>query len=133
MKVSIKLFAMLVLAAGVMFATACNKDDDEEVVPPTVKTGVFTAAADGSVEGSGEVTDDGGEEAYRGIVFGYQADPTVDKNYKKTESGTGVGKFTVKLGKGSFAPGFTYHVRAYATNSKGTSYGEDLEFTVPVK
>jgi hypothetical protein len=116
-----------------MFATSCNKDDDEEVVAPTVKTGTFTAAQDGSVQGSGEVTEDGGEECYRGVVFGYQANPTLDDNYKKTESGTGVGKFDVKLGKGSFAPGFTYHVRAYATNSKGTSYGADVEFTVPVK
>jgi len=133
MKLTMKLFAMLVLATGIVIATGCSKDDDKEVTLPTVKTGTFIAAQDGSVEGSGEVTDDGGEEAYRGVVFGQLENPTLEKNYKKTENGTGVGSFSVKLGKTSFAPGNTYHVRAYAKNSKGVAYGADVTFTVPVK
>ena len=130
----VKLFAMLILSAGIMMATACNKEEEKEVVLPAVKTGDFTAQADGSCKGYGEVTSDGNDEAVsRGVVFGQLENPSIDENYKKIAAGTGVGKYDISLGKGSFAPGFTYHVRAYAQNSKGLVYGEDVEFTVPVK
>lgn len=129
MKMKVKLFVMLVFTAGIMLATSCK----EEIVLPTVVTGEFTAQADGSCTGYGEVTDDGNDEVTRGVVFGQLENPTIEDNYKDVAGGTGVGKYEISLGKGSFAPGFTYHVRAYAKNSLGIVYGADVTFTVPVK
>jgi hypothetical protein len=52
--------------------------------------------------------------------------PTVDLSTKTVE-GPGYGSFTSEIKE--LSEGVTYHVRAYATNSAGTSYGEDIQFT----
>lgn len=50
--------------------------------------------------------------------------PTVDDN--KTTEGSGEGDFTSNIS--DLISNTTYYVRAYATNEKGTSYGEELKF-----
>jgi uncharacterized protein (TIGR02145 family) len=45
----------------------------------------------------------------------------------KTSDGTGVGSFTSTLA--SLTGSTTYYVRAYATNSVGTAYGNEVSFT----
>ena len=128
MKLRIKLIAMLVLTAGIMFTTSCKK---EEASVPTVTTGSFTAKANGTAKGSGNVTDDGGADVTaRGVVYGSLKNPTIGATGTvKVSAGAGTGSFNVDLN--TLAPKFTYHVRAYATNSEGTTYGADVEFTVP--
>jgi hypothetical protein len=49
----------------------------------------------------------------------------------KTENGSGTGSYESNL-TGS-APSTTYHVRAYAKNSVGTTYGRDVAFTTKSK
>jgi gliding motility-associated-like protein len=62
----------------------------------------------------------------RGFVYGTSADPTLS-NTVSTDSGNGLGDFTTTV---TGLPSSTlYHFRAYATNSVGTSYGEDQTFT----
>jgi hypothetical protein len=50
-----------------------------------------------------------------------------DLNGSHTTNGTGTGTFTANLT--NLTPGATYHVRAYATNSTGTVYGNEQTFT----
>jgi uncharacterized protein (TIGR02145 family) len=45
----------------------------------------------------------------------------------KTTDGTGTGDFTSNLT--GLIPCTIYHIRAYATNSSGTTYGNDIQFT----
>jgi uncharacterized protein (TIGR02145 family) len=45
----------------------------------------------------------------------------------KTSNGTGTGIFSSKLSL--MTPHTTYYVRAYATNSAGTAYGNEMSFT----
>jgi hypothetical protein len=131
MKLRFKMVAMLVLVTGIMFATSCKKEDP---TAPTVTTSDFVAQQNGSGEGGGNVTADGDADVTaRGVVIGQTPNPAVtDQTVIKTTDGTGTGAFTSKLAAGKLAPGFTYHVRAYATNSEGTSYGADKTFTVPL-
>jgi hypothetical protein len=68
-------------------------------------------------EGSGSVTE-------RGICWGMSPDPTITGN--KITSGSGTGSFNVILIK--LVPNTTYYVRAYATSSFGTGYGENISF-----
>lgn len=92
------------------------------VVSTTDVTGITSVAA---VSG-GNVTFDGGDPVTaRGICWSTTADPTTSND--KTSNGTGTGSFTANIA--GLSPGTTYHVRAYATNSVGTGYGEDLTFT----
>lgn len=75
---------------------------------------------------SGNVTSDGNAQiTERGIVYATTGNPTINGN-KVTASGT-KGTFTVDLT--SLNPKTKYFYRAYATNSLGTSYGEEREFT----
>ena len=55
----------------------------------------------------------------------FQPVPTIADN--KTSDGTGVGSF-ISLLTGLTAGGF-YYIRAYATNSVGTTYGSEISFT----
>jgi len=95
---------------------------DLPVVTTTAVTGITKVAA---VSG-GEVTyDGGGTVTARGLAWGTSANPTIAGT--KIDGGAGLGVFISNLtGLTLFT---TYHVRAYATNSAGTGYGSDVQFT----
>jgi uncharacterized protein (TIGR02145 family) len=61
----------------------------------------------------------------RGICWSTSANPTLANSF--TTNGTGVGTFTANL-TGLIA-GTTYYVRAFATNTSGTSYGNEVSFS----
>jgi uncharacterized protein (TIGR02145 family) len=74
----------------------------------------------------GFVTDDGGNlVTQRGIVWSTNTNPTTANN--TTTNGGGTGIFQTDLT--GLTPSTTYYVRAYAINSAGTSYGNQLSFT----
>ncbi|MBI6864152.1 S-layer homology domain-containing protein [Lysinibacillus fusiformis] len=94
---------------------------------PTVTTNTIPSnvTTTGATVG-GYVTADGGAiVTERGIVYATTANPTTS-NSKITITGT-TGTFTADLS--GLNPNTTYHYRAYATNSIGTSYGSDQTFT----
>lgn len=95
-------------------------------VVPTVTTAEITDISYTSASGGGEVTANGGAEvtAY-GICYSTEAEPTVSDS--KTSDGNGLGTFTSSLS--GLDDNTMYYVRAYATNSAGTGYGEELSFT----
>lgn len=93
---------------------------------PTVITAAVTEITTNSAKGGGEVTNDGGAEVTeRGICWSTNANPTLNGNH--IASGSGMGSFTAMME--NLEANTTYHVRAYATNEKGTAYGLDKEFT----
>ncbi len=79
-----------------------------------------------SVSG-GSITSDGGSAiTAKGVCWGTTANPVIENNNNKTSNGTGKDSYASDLT--GLLPGTTYHVRAYAVNSLGTGYGNDLEF-----
>ncbi len=128
MKTTMKLLTMLMLTSVLVFAS-CEKEEDPPILA-TVTTADVVAYQNGTADAGGNVTDDGrADVTVRGVCWDSNANPTTSKN--KSTNGTGTGAFTTVIT--NLAPGFTYHIRAYATNSVGTSYGPDKEFMVPVK
>ncbi|MBK8786551.1 MAG: hypothetical protein IPN43_08660 [Chitinophagaceae bacterium] len=94
---------------------------------PTVTTRYLSSITRTTAEGGGEVVADGGATVTaRGACWSTTANPTIALTTKTTD-GTGTGTFTSNLT--GLTAGTTYHVRAYATNSVGTSYGGDSVFT----
>jgi hypothetical protein len=92
----------------------------------TVTTQAVSAVAVTTATGNGNVTDDGGSTiTERGTVIAVTANPTT-ADTKDTSAGT-TGAFTTTIA--ALTKGTTYHVRAYAINAIGTSYGADVEFT----
>lgn len=62
----------------------------------------------------------------RGVVWGTQPNPTISLDTKTTD-GAGTGSFTSALSGLSKAT--KYYLRAYATNSAGTAYSAETNFT----
>lgn len=97
------------------------------VTLPTVTTNAAFGIGSSTANSGGNVTSTGGTTlTARGIVYGTAASPTL-ANFKVTDGGTGTGSYTSAIA--GLAANTTYHVRAYATNSMGTSYGNDISFT----
>jgi hypothetical protein len=61
----------------------------------------------------------------RGFVYSKTSNPTTSNGIKVT-SGLGTGLFSATLNR--LAPNTIYHVRAFAINSAGTTYGADRSF-----
>jgi|GEM_PF-6834096 len=94
----------------------------------TVTTSAFTATSSTTATGGGEVTADGGATVTAsGVCYGLEHNPTITG--ASTKDGSGIGTFTSSLT--NLTADTTYYVRAYATNSAGTVYGNEVAFTTP--
>lgn len=92
----------------------------------TVTTTAATSVTMNSAVSGGNVTSDGGLTiTARGVCWGTGSNPNISGNH--TTDGTGTGSFISQLT--GLNPNTLYHIRAYATNSSGTYYGSDLQFT----
>jgi len=95
------------------------------VLAPVLTTAEITGIEHNTAISGGNISSDGGDDVTsRGICWATSVNPTVNDN--KTTNGTGTGIFSATLT--GLTPGTTYHVRAWATNSAGTSYGNDRSF-----
>lgn len=128
---SIFIFVLTVLSG--IFYTGCK---DEEESPDPVNLAVITTQAVQDIKsngalGGGNITDDGGAAVTaRGLVWAGYESPTTTNNEGMSSDGTGEGSFSGELI--NLMPYTTYYVRAYATNIKGTAYGNQLTFeTLP--
>ena len=98
----------------------------EDPVLPTVTTDTATNITQTTATSGGEVTSDGG--AYvtvRGVCWSTSPNPTTSDDH--TEDGSGIGTFVSNLT--GLTANTLYYVRAYATNSLGTAYGNEIDFT----
>jgi hypothetical protein len=94
-------------------------------VPLVFTIPVFGITATTGISG-GNVTF-GGSSAVtaRGVCWGTSANPTLNNSHSTDGSGTG----TFSSNMSGLSSNTVYHLRAYATNSAGTSYGNDIQFT----
>jgi uncharacterized protein (TIGR02145 family) len=98
-------------------------------VIPTVTTTDVSNILVPNATGGGNVTSSGGASVtVRGVCWNTSPGPTTSNS--KTTNGTGTGSFTSTLI--DLQSGMTYYVRAYATNSVGTGYGEEKMFTMGI-
>lgn len=96
---------------------------------PVLTTADLSFITSTSVFGGGNITNDGGAPVTsRGICWGTTHNPTISIN--KTSDGIGSGNFISALT--GLIPGTLYYIRAYATNSVGTSYGNEINFTTTI-
>ena len=111
-------FVMTMLCALLM---ACKP----EVEKPTVMTKSVEDVTETTAKVVGEVTADGGADVTeRGMCYATTQNPTIEND--KTTDGNGIGLFTSNLP--NLVPNTQYYVRAYATNEKGTNYGNEISF-----
>ena len=95
------------------------------ITSPTGTVTTITAISGGNV-----LSDGGAEVTARGVCWSMSPNPTLENSIGHTTDGIGVGEFTSELT--GLLECTTYYVRAYATNSVGTTYGEQETFnTLP--
>lgn len=93
---------------------------------PVVTTTTPSAITQNTASTGGDVTSDGGAPVTaKGVCYSTTAVPTISGS--KTSNGSGTGSFISDLT--GLTPGATYYIRAYATNTTGTAYGNELVFT----
>jgi hypothetical protein len=97
-------------------------------VVPTLSTLPVTSVSSTTASSGGDITNTGGSTiTVKGVCWSLSASPTV--NDFKTTDGTATIPGTYNSSLASLIPGTLYYVRAYATNSAGTAYGNQLSFT----
>lgn len=115
---------------------SCSGNDDSNTSEPTDTLPTLTSTAVSAITqttatSGGNVTDAGSSAiTARGICWATTQTPTI-ANSKTTETGT-TGSFTSNMT--ALTANTTYYVRAYATNSAGTAYGNEISFitgTIP--
>ncbi len=122
MKKVIKTGELIFFIAFITTFTGCKKNAEI----PTLTTYTVSNITSASAATGGSVTTSGGAEVTaRGVCWGVSHGPTVVSN--KTTDGTGIGDFTSNIT--NLMTNTTYFVRAYATNSVGTAYGNEVSFT----
>ena len=98
----------------------------QNVVIPTLTTTAATNITQTSASSGGNITSDGGANVTaRGVCWSTSTNPTTALSTKTTD-GTGTGAFSSSIS--SLTANTTYYVRAYATNSAGTAYGNQVSF-----
>ena len=99
---------------------------EQQITLPTVTTSQVTNITETAATSGGNVTADGGATVTaRGICWSTSHNPTTSDSHGT--SGSGLGSYTCLMT--NLTPNTTYYVRAYATNSQGTAYGNEVNFT----
>lgn len=105
---------------------SCSKEEVKASLP-ILTTATLSNISPNSASLDVTISNDGGANiTARGLVWSTSQNPTLSSN-TKTIDGTGIGTFTSQLI--NLIPGTTYYIRAYATNSAGTSYSVEISFT----
>jgi uncharacterized protein (TIGR02145 family) len=150
MKTKVYFFALMVMSAfGLQAQTIMNIhqsngtvlqiplntiDSITYTIPNPGNLATITTTAATSITGStavsgGNVSNDGGTlVTQRGICYSTSPSPTTANT--TIISGSGVGSFTSNFT--GLTASTTYYVRAYATNSAGTAYGNEVSFSTSV-
>lgn len=110
---------------------SCSKTDSNETektlplsLPKTTTTSV-TEITENSAFSGGNVSENGGAPiSARGLSWSTSTEPTLSDN--NTTNGTGLGEFSSSLE--DLEANTTYYLRSYATNSEGTTYGNEISF-----
>ena len=109
------------------FSVRCVKDTST-IIPslPTVTTSAASSITSTTATSGGNVTADGGATVTaRGVCYATTTNPTTANN--TVASGNGTAQFVANIT--GLTASTTYYVRAYATNSVGTAYGNEINFT----
>ena len=97
---------------------------------PTLTSTALSLITSSTAVSGGNISSDGGASiTAKGVCWSTSTNPTIALSTKTTE-GTGAGLFTSNIIE--LPANTTFYVRAYATNSVGTAYGNELIFSTQI-
>ncbi len=117
---------------------AYYKDDNGNFIPQyvdfkwinvtlsAIETSPIKSITETTATGGGNIESDGGFPiTARGVCWSKSTNPTIANSH--TTDGSGIGEFVSNMK--DLTAKTLYYVKAYATNSKGTTYGNQVSFT----
>lgn len=117
----------LIFCAVGIVATGCKKDS-AGIVPPTVTTTPVNTIYNDGAQSGGTVTSTGGAPIIdQGICWSTSQNPTISNNKVSDFRSPRQQTYTCTLSP--LTAFTTYYARAYATNSAGISYGDQVTFS----
>lgn len=119
----IKKIFVKILPIIIVVLNACTTSTK---LPPTITTADASAITSNTVLMGGNIGSNGGATVTeQGICWSTTSNPTISNSKVLNISGSSTFSSTLTGLTGST----TYYARAYATNSEGTSYGNEITFT----
>jgi len=112
-------------SAGTAYGNEISFTTTAVAIPTLVTSPVTSITLTSAVSGGNITEDGGGNVTARGVCWNTVTGPTIANSL--TSNGTGTGIFVSNLTE--LTAGTTYYIRAYATNSAGTAYGNEVPFT----
>lgn len=97
----------------------------EDGLPTLTTTEISNITTTTATSGGNIINDGGFAVTERGVCWSTTSNPTISDNH--TTDDTGTGNFTSSLTE--LVENTTYYICAYATNTNGTTYGNELNFT----
>lgn len=126
MKIKKNIYKLLCIGIVAITLNSCEKDDYNL---PTLTTAAISDITSSSANCGGTISNDGGASIVaKGVCWSTKETPLITDNI--AVNGTGIDSFTSIIT--DLSPNTTYYVRAFATNSKGTGYGNTISFTTLV-
>ncbi len=124
----IKLFTIAFVAV-LFFQVGCKEEEKPSL--PTVSTSQVLNIEEQVAQAGGIVLDNGGAPIInRGVCWSTMENPTIADYDGITNDGSGLGEYSSAIT--NLLANTKYYVRAYATNSVGTAYGDTVSFiTLP--
>jgi uncharacterized protein (TIGR02145 family) len=124
MKIKVCPNSIRMVLVFLFMVTACKKE--EKALVPVLMSADVTGITQNTAMSGGNITSDNGFLVIaRGVCWSTGTTPSIIDS--KTTDGAGAGSFTSEITGLNIST--TYYVRAYATNSQGTSYGSTMSFT----
>ena len=118
-----------ILLYGILFIViSCEKLDLERVIKITTED--VNEVTCSSAKAYGKIKDLGGGISQHGFCLSTFTEPTIEHNNTSEGNALKTGTFTSSII--DLSAGTVYYIRAYATNSAGTVYGNELSFTTPI-
>lgn len=113
-------------SSGISYGNQMHFTTIESGILPSLTTLTVTNISQSTAVGGGNISGQGSASVIsRGLCFSTLQNPTISGPH--TTDGSGTGSFSSNLT--GLVPNTIYHVRAYASNSYGYAYGNQIQFT----
>jgi uncharacterized protein (TIGR02145 family) len=119
----VRAYAMNRLGTG--YGNEVSFSSGPMVLPTLTTTDISSVTSSTAVSGGSIISSGGGQITAKGVCWSTSQNPVITAD-SKTSNGTGTASFTSNLTL--LTPNTTYYVRAYASNTIGTGYGNEVSF-----